>query len=287
MEKLKINSESKIFIEFEIENNKFDQEIDLNFPISFIKADPYSHCLYLGFYNKPICYYDLNSLINFDNKDSKILTNMRSISLNKERRVGYVKNVGLVDINTSLVIDVKLNVSTIFVYKSSIYYGTDDGKCFQYDNEGHRLLGEIEGQKITAIFTDGTFIKFCSRNGNLLKICGDVITNENINILITCVETYKNFIYYGTATNILYRSFDNKLYQFSSEIRFIDYIRVINDDLIIIGGQYFVQIIFIDPYKLIYEFKFNLEVSGIEVLDNELFISSGSKLYRKKINITI
>lgn len=284
MEKYKLNSETKILIEFEIERNKFDEELNLNYQISFIKSDITRTIIYIGFYKSMMKYFDLKSVNNFNTGNIEYLTNVRAMYLNEEHRIGYVNNFGLVDFDSFTVISSELEISSLFVFENKVLYGTQHGKCFVYENGCHKFLGEISGFEIVSIYEQNKILHFCSQNGNILKVSEDFVDYEKKELFITCAETFKDLVFYGTSSNILYKQSANNLVSFKSDIRFIDYIRILNEKTVIIGGQYIVQIIVLDPFKLAFEFKFKSEVSGIEIIENELFVSSGTKLYRKKLN---
>ncbi|KAK6089839.1 hypothetical protein P3W45_001187 [Vairimorpha bombi] len=235
MEKHKLNSETKILIEFETERNKFNEEFDLKNQISFIKTDRIRNIIYIGFYNSTLKCFDRNSVSKFDTGNEKYLTNVRVMCSNEMHRIGYVKNLGLVDFNSFFVISDKLEIVSLFVYENKVLYGTQDGKCYVYENGAHKLLGEISDNEILTIYEQNKILYFCSRNGNVLKLAGDFVDYEKKNFFITCAETYKDSVFYGTSSNVLYKQSVNNLVSYKSEIRFIDYIRILNENTVIIG----------------------------------------------------
>lgn len=159
-------------------------------------------------------------------------------------------------------------------------------KCFRHERSGYKHSGEIDGRHIFVIFKDDASINFYASRGYIPKIGGYVTVTENIKVLLTLAGTYRICIFLGAASSVLRGSAESKPAKSSTEIRLIIHSRDLEHSLVTFISQYPVQMILSEPYKLICEFKYNVEISRAEIYNSEPVINSVSKSYSIKIKPT-
>ncbi|WUR03498.1 ribosome biogenesis protein YTM1 [Vairimorpha necatrix] len=271
-----ITDETKIFVEYEIEKNKYDEEIDLEGHISCMGVCKKRNGVVLGIYKDDMKIYEKNEIKNFTTQfdENKVGYDIRII----EQGIAYSKKHGLIDFESCEKL-VQGNITAIHKKNDKIFYGLENGELYELSDTTKLLL--TSKAKIVKILSTSQSLLVFVQNGDL-HIFNDHTKCIKHDYQITTAEIYQDKIFIGTSTNKLIKRVENEEMGYNVDIRYIDHIRVINENVLIISGQYIVQVVQLEPYRLINEFKFREEVSGIEYFEGEMFISTGSKIYKKR-----
>lgn len=289
MSKYGLCTESQISIEYE--KNKIDEIIDFNSQISFLKYNIYDQNLFIGFYNLPLRVFRKNKFYN--------TTGVRLIAFNSKRLFGFIFTVGIIDLeklneSNSLEeiiydnLETSVNstqkridfITNMILDNETLFYGTTDGRCYAIENfQNKKLLFQFQDSTITGIFKLKNQIYFVALNGEIA--CKEKIVKKEFNI--TCADSNNSVVFFGTSTNGMYKFNESTEIKYDVELRYISFIKIINENLIVIANQYAVQVLQLEPYNVIKNYKFDDEISGLEYFDGMIYTSAGSKLYKFKI----
>lgn len=278
IEKYSYSYETKIIIEVEPDKNKFDVEIDFDESISFIKYCEKQNCIIVGLYLTDMKIFDNGLIQNFSNEIGRYV-DVRNFASDRNLQVAYSTEKGIFNITEGKIYPTE-NISALQAINGKIFYGQTDGKCYEL-NDCATCIADTNGYKIVKILHLYDKILFIASNGSIIYYNNNCNSVKK-NYFITSADSFNNILYLGTSTNMFYIVKDDTETGYQVDIRYIDFIKVLNENLLIISGQYLVQIIQLDPYKVLNEFKFEVEISGIAVSKGKLFISSGTKLFGTK-----
>lgn len=267
MKKYGLSIESQVNIEYE--KNKIEQIMDFKSQISFIKYNFYNKNLYIGFYEMPLKIYNKNKDYSF--------INVRTITFSSLHIFGYKFRMGIIDLNLEKVVDNNKNISLMLIDEDNLYYGTDNGQCYVIKKlQNKKLLYNFENVKISGIYKFKNKIFFVSLNGDIA--CNEFLDKKNYNI--TCVDSKDNETFFGTSTNVVYKYNKSGDIKYDVELRYINFIKIINENVIIIASQYVVQILRLDPFNVLKNYKFDNEISGLEAFDGIIYVSCDTKLFK-------
>ncbi|EQB62153.1 hypothetical protein NAPIS_ORF00271 [Vairimorpha apis BRL 01] len=237
---------------------KYGLSIESQSQISFIKYNFYNKNLYIGFYEMPLKIYNKNKDYSF--------INVRTITFNSLHIFGYKFRMGIIDLNLEKVVDNNKNISLMLIDEDN--YTTE----LIMDN----LSYNFENVKISGIYKFKNKIFFVSLNGDIA--CNEFLDKKNYNI--TCVDSKDNETFFGTSTNVVYKYNKSGDIKYDVELRYINFIKIINENVIIIASQYVVQILRLDPFNVLKNYKFDNEISGLEAFDGKIYVSCDTKLFK-------